>query len=81
MRIAITVALSATVATMGMALPASASAGEASVAVSHPHEGKRCHNKGKVVKVGNKWHRVKLKCTKVRRGDHHVLVWKYHGRA
>ncbi|MFN8125267.1 MAG: hypothetical protein U0R64_01960 [Candidatus Nanopelagicales bacterium] len=79
MRIAITVALTATVATMGMALPASAA--DASVAVSHPHEGKRCHSKGKVVKVGNKWHRVKLKCTKVRRGDHHVLVWKYHGRA
>lgn len=79
MRLVTSVVLAAAVASVGLSLPAQAS--DSSVPAGHPHEGKRCHKKGKVVKVGNKYDRVKLKCTKVRRGDRHVKVWKYHGRA
>ncbi len=66
------------------AIPAEASmATDTSVVMAAgAHEGKRCHKKGKVVTVGhNKWDKVKLKCTVVRRGDRTVKVWKYHGRA
>ncbi len=79
MRVASALLLSAAVVAGGVALPAVAA--DAAAPLGHPHEGKRCHKKGKVVKVGNKYHRVKLKCTRVRRGDRHVLVWKYHGQA
>lgn len=79
MRVFTTVLLAAAVASLGLSLPAAAA--ESSVSAGRPHEGKRCHKKGKIVKVGNKYDRVKLKCTKVRRGDRHVKVWKYHGRA
>ncbi len=79
MRVLTSIFLAAAVAGLGLTLPAQAA--DSSAPAGHPHEGKRCSTKGKVVKVGNKHHRVKLKCTKVRRGDRHVKVWKYHGRA
>lgn len=79
MRVVASIFLAAVVALFGLSVPAGATDG--GLTSSKPHEGKRCHKKGKVVKVGNKYDRVKLKCTKVRRGDRTVLVWKYHGRA
>ncbi len=63
-------------------IPGAATAGDSVIVVSGAHQGKRCHTKGKVVTVGhNKWDKVKLKCTVVRRGDRKVKVWKFHGRA
>lgn len=48
---------------------------------SHIHEGKRCKKsqRGKTVRVGNKWHSVLLKCKVASRHHKHVYVWKYNG--
>ena len=75
----LTATVTASALILGTGLPALATAPQS--ASAKPHEGKRCKKKGKVVVVGGKYDKVKLKCKVTRRGNKKVKVWRYAGRA